>query len=64
MFRTDRIAENLTILKKIGVTKERAKNLARLSWVTKEYIEYHVNKAVKIENQSIGLAVWRMEHKK
>ena len=42
MFRTDRIEDNLVTLKKIGVTREKANNLARLDWVTREYLVWVV----------------------
>jgi len=42
----------------------KASNLARLSWVTREYIEAHVCQAVEVEKQTIGLAIWRMERGK
>ena len=64
MFRTDRIGDNLVTLKKIGVTREKANNLARLDWVTREYIEAHYRQAVEVEHQSVGLAIWRIEHGK
>ena len=62
MFRSELIVENLETLMKVGITREKAQNLARLHWVTKEYIEAQVYQAVTKEKQLLGLAIWRMEH--
>jgi hypothetical protein len=64
MFRSERIQENLQALKKAGIHGIKAKNIARLHWVTAEYIQEHVKQAVEIDEQTIGLAIWRMEHGK
>ena len=55
-----RIAANLTALHQAGIRGKKADTLARLEWVTPEYIEAHVEK-VKEEFQRLGLAICRME---
>ena len=60
----EQVQENLNTLRKYEIRKERASNLARLTWVNKAYIESHIHQAIVIEKQSIGLAIWRMENKK
>jgi hypothetical protein len=64
MSEEERIQQNLATLKKAGIHKPKANNLARLSYVTPDYIQDQVYQAVEIEKQSIGLAIWRMEHGK
>jgi len=59
----DQIQKNMQALKKEGIRKPKANNLARLSWVTEEYIRAHVRQAIEVEGQTLGLAIWRMERK-
>lgn len=56
------IKESEQVLREAGIKGEKVQNLARLEWLDPKTIRAIIFQAVQIEGQTIGLAIWRMEH--
>jgi len=56
----DHVAENLATLHSSGIMGKKANLLARLDWVTPDYINAHVDQVLE-EGNRLGLAIRRME---
>lgn len=52
--------QTLEALHQAGIRGKKADELAKLEWVTPEYIQAHVKKALD-DGQRLGLAIYRME---
>jgi len=56
----DHVAENLATLHSRGIMGKKAALLARLDWVTPDYINAHVDQALN-DGDRLGLAIVRMQ---
>jgi hypothetical protein len=57
-----KVKKNEMVLHEMGIKNPTAHNLARLEWVNESYIKAHVQQAVEVEGQLLGLAIVRMLH--